>query len=344
MEGLDVLQKSTNGCSITAGSFRTFAISTKKNGHVTQCLAVADLVGVKIEAVLQIRGLNKALPEWQRELEKLYWIFPAIKMAWTFRKGEYLILASGRSVLPACRLIKFLRGNEVFILFIGSPKKWTTNCADLMLRPQHERELGVDEEKRYPWCPKQVWVNSPICNPLPVSKEEGCEVVILLGGLNITYGDEITDYSDFLNRLDTISAQHSLSIIFSRRTKKSVQNAIKKRFAPTNVKLIEATDRQGFLNACESAGAFIVTPDSITMVVEACATGKPVYIPDLPVRRVETRNHRFIEMTIAKKYAKHFDGNINFARSYIERKDIENARQVMTGYITSWSKEYVNQS
>ena len=28
-------------------------------------------------------------------------------------------------------------------------------------------------------------------------------------------------------------------------------------------------------------------------------------------------------MTIAKKYAKHFDGNINFARSDIERKDIE---------------------
>lgn len=334
-----VSQENTARVAQDSDTIRSFVLSTAKNGHVTQCIAVGDLLGIEIEEVLQEPGVNKSLPEWRREIEKVRWIWPALRHAWRFRKGRYIILASGRSVLPACRLIKKLRGNNVFILFIGSPKKWTTRCTDVMLRSIHEREAHLDEDNRYPWNPKQVWVDAPICRPLPVSQAKSTGVAVLLGGLNITYGDEVSDYTAFLEHLDALVTSRPVSIVFSRRTKPDVEKMIRARYADRPVTLIDAADRQGFLDVCESAGAFVVTPDSITMVAEACATGKPVYTAQLPVKRTGTRNHRFIETTLEKGYAQEFDGEINFERRRVVRSDIENARRTISGYITAWKRD-----
>ncbi|MDA9865283.1 mitochondrial fission ELM1 family protein [bacterium] len=318
---------------------RTFVLSTAKNGHVTQCIAVADLIGKDIEDVLQIPGLNKALPNWLMEVDKIRWFLPALRMAWKFRKGKFLILASGRSALVACRFIKVLRGNNVLILFIGSPKNWTAKCADIMLRPEHEREDDSVEDNRYPWNPKQVWVNSPICRPLPVSGKDRNEVAVLLGGLNITYGDEIDDYSAFLEQLEPLIEAHPVSIVFSRRTKAEVIEAVEQRFGHTNAKMVDAADRQGFLDACEGASAFVVTPDSITMVAEACATGKPVYTAKLPLKRSDTRNHRFIETSLKNGYAQEFEGDISFERCSVSRDDVDIARRDISTYVEAWLRD-----
>lgn len=318
---------------------RAFILSTAKNGHVTQCIAVADLIGLEIEEVIQETGLNKALPEWQRELSKVRWVLPALRMVWRVRQGRFIILASGRSVLLACRLIKIVRGDNVFIVFIGSPKKWTRNCCDVMLRPEHEREEDQVEENRYPWNPKQVWIDAPICRPLPVSTTKGDGVTVLLGGLNMSYGDDVADYSAFIDSLDTLVQSHPVSIVFSRRTKPAVEKAFQQRFSKTNANLIEAQDRQGFLDACAGAGAFVITPDSITMIAEACATGKPVYTAKLPVRLSGTRNHRFVETALEKGYAQQFEGEINLERRSIERTDIDAARRDITGYINAWMRD-----
>lgn len=337
--GHGVSQESPARLAEDSDTVRSFVLSTAKNGHVTQCIAVGDLLGVEIEEVLQEPGVNKSLPEWRREIEKVRWIWPALRHAWRFRKGRYIILASGRSVLPACRLIKKLRGDDVFILFIGSPKKWTTRCTDVMLRSKHEREEHLDEDNRYPWNPKQVWVDAPICRPLPVSNKNARGIAVLLGGLNITYGDEVADYTEFLEDLDRLVKTQPVSIVFSRRTKPAVEKLIRARYANSSATLVDAPDRQGFLDACEGAGAFVVTPDSITMVAEACATGKPVYTARLPVKRTGTRNHRFIETTLQKGYAQEFDGEINFDRRTVVRADIEAARQTIGGYIEAWKRD-----
>lgn len=319
-------------------SVQSFVLSTAKNGHVTQCIGVANLLGADVKDVLQIRGLNKALPKWRRHLDKVNWLIPTLRMIWKFRKGRFFIISSGRSVLPACRWIKLLRGDNVFILYVGSPKTWTTNCADVMIRTQHERVPNADEDNRYPWKPKQVWIKSPICRPLPVSSDKQNGVAVLLGGLNITYGDNAEDYRDFIDNLGALVAAHPVSIVFSRRTKPEVKNAIEQRFKHTNARLVDAVDRQGFLDACEGAGAFVVTPDSITMVAEACATGKSVYTAKLRLKRKETRNHRFIETHLQNGYVHPFEGTVNFDRRAVDRPDVEAARGDLTGYIQAWKK------
>ena len=317
---------------------KAYILSTAKKGHVTQCMAVADLLGLEVEEVLEVRGINKALPVWRREIAKVGWLFAALRMAWRFRKGKIILFASGRSVLPSCRLLKILRGNQLFIVFIGSPKKWKTQCADVMLRPVHERESGRDEDRRYPWNPKQIWVDAPICRPLPVASTDMRKIAVLLGGLNITYEDSAQSYDDFLGKLEGLVQTSPVSIVFSRRTKRSVQEAVRQRFDRTTAEVIAAEDQDGFLRACNQAGAFLVTPDSITMLAEACATGKPVYVAKIPVKRTGTRNHRFVGKTIDGGYAEEFDGEVSFERRQVDRDDVEHARRELAGAIRNWLK------
>lgn len=317
---------------------RTFVLSTAKNGHVNLCIAVAELIGVDVAQVIQVPGSNKALPPWRKKLGQMRWFIPAVQMVWRCRRGEILVLASGRSILFACRLLKILRRDKVFIIYIGSPRTWTANATDVMLRADHERELGRDEGNRYHWKPKQVWVDAPICRPLPVSGGHETEVVVLVGGVNATYGDEAADYGDFLDKLETLVENHPVRIAFSRRTKPSVKAAFKHRFEQTAAKLVEAADRQGFLAACEAAGAFVVTPDSITMVAEACATGKPVYTARLPVKLDDSSNYRFIETNLKHGHAQQFDGAVNFDRRAVDRSDVEAARRDLIGYIQAWQQ------
>jgi mitochondrial fission protein ELM1 len=320
-------------------STKAYILSAAKTGHVTQCMAVADLLGLEIEEVLQERGINKALPVWRREIAKIGWLFAALRTAWRFRKGKLILLASNRSVLSSCRLLKILRGNQVLILYIGSPKKWKTHCADIILRLEHEREPGRDEERRYPWHPKQVWLDAPICMPLPVAETDAGKVAVLLGGLNISYADEAKDYADLLDQLEVLAQSVPVTIVFSRRTKQSVEDAVHQRFSQTKAELVAAEDRDGFLRACKEAGAFVVTPDSITMIAEACATGKPVYVARLPVKRTGTRNHRFVETNLQNGHIKEFDGEISFERRDFDRSDIEAARRDLSRFIQAWMND-----
>lgn len=317
---------------------RSFVLSTAKNGHVNLCIAAAELIGAEIGQTIQIPGSNKALPAWRKKLGQTRWFIPAVQMLWRCRRGEVLIFASGRSVLLACRLLKLLRRDKVFIIYVGSPRTWTSHATDVMLRADHEREQGRDEDNRYPWKPKQVWVDAPICRPLPVSGRHQTDVAVLVGGLNATYGDEAVDYSDFLAKLEKLVAMHPVSIVFSRRTKPAVSAAFQQRFEQSSARLVEAADRQGFLAACEAAGAFVVTPDSITMVAEACATGKPVYTARLPVKANDSSNYRFIETTLKHGHAQQFDGTVNFDRRAVDRPDIKAARRDLIGYIQAWKQ------
>ena len=315
---------------------RTFVLSTAKNGHVTQCIAVANLIGFEIENVFQIPGLNKSRHKRLRDFGKLRYLPAALRMVWKSRRGKILIVASGRSVLTACRLLKRVYGNKVCIVYVGSPKTWTRKCADIMLRRHYDREPGRDEDNLYAWQPKQVWIQSPICRPLPVSASAQAGVAVLVGGVNSTYADKAEDYGDFLDKLDTLIKSHSVSIIFSRRTRACVKKTMEQRFGRTGATLVDASDRQGFLAACENAGAFVVTPDSITMVAEACATGKPVYTVDLPVRNRETKIYRFVETNLSDGHVEQFDGGISFEPRSFDRKDIEAARLELTAHIEDW--------
>ncbi len=313
-----------------------YVLSTAKKGHVTQCIAVAELLGIEIIDVLEERGVNKEYSDLRREMAKVGWLFAALRMAWKFRNGRFVILSSGRSVLPSCWLLKMLRGDNLFLIHIGSPKKWKKRCVDVMLRAEHEREAGRDEDHRYPWNPKQVWIDAPICRPLPVGAPNQKGVAVLVGGLNITYGDNVDAYTTFLDDLEKLVPVAPVSIVFSRRTKPAVKRAFQERFAGTSAVLINAEDQQGFLHACETAGAFVVTPDSITMIAEATATGKPVYVGRLPEKRKGTRNHRFVGTAFKNGHIAEFVGVVDFERRVTDLSYIERARQELDNHIQTW--------
>jgi len=66
---------------------------------------------------------------------------------------------------------------------------------------------------------------------------------------------------------------------------------LKKNLLNKNFIFILPNSKQvSYLNAISFAKAIIVTSDSVSMVTEACSTGKPTYIIDIP-----TKSKKFID-------------------------------------------------
>ncbi len=174
---------------------------------------------------------------------------------------------------------------------------------------------------------------------MPGAGKPGSRVAVLLGGLNITYRDDVAAHEEFLSQVEALARTEQVSVVFSRRTKAPVKEEVERRFAGTGVTLVGTEDRQGFLDACETAGAFVVTPDSITMIAEACATGKPVYIGQLPIKRSGTRNHRFVNIALERGRAEAFTGKVDFRGRDIDLAYKERARREMWAHLSAWESD-----
>ena len=61
----------------------------------------------------------------------------------------------------------------------------------------------------------------------------------------------------------------------------------------------------GFLGLADRV---VVTSDSVNMVCEACATGKPVHV--IPLGRAPRRRRRFLDTMVAEGYIRWFDGRL----------------------------------
>jgi len=63
------------------------------------------------------------------------------------------------------------------------------------------------------------------------------------------------------------------------------------------------------------ADFLIVTGDSISMISEACSTGKPTYVY-MPSNSLEKKHLRFCNQMIEQGYVKRFDGNVSILEKY----------------------------
>ena len=76
-----------------------------------------------------------------------------------------------------------------------------------------------------------------------------------------------------------------------------------------------------YLNAISFAKAIIVTSDSVSMVTEACSTGKPTYIIDIPTK--SKRFSLFIKNLIHLKLAYYLKNSISLKTKKKTLNDID---------------------
>jgi len=82
--------------------------------------------------------------------------------------------------------------------------------------------------------------------------------------------------------------------------------------------VVDTVDKQAYLSAYALATYIIVTCDSISMISEAMASGKPIYVAHMKVKRNNYRFKRFFElfesMGIIKNHISPHDKNWTYKK------------------------------
>ncbi|KAJ1270902.1 hypothetical protein BS78_06G086300 [Paspalum vaginatum] len=224
----------------------------------------------------------------------------------TFEKeGPALVVACGRDTTPYASSIRCLAPDNVFVIQIQHPR-FRLDRFDLVVTPRHDYyALTAKGQQEVPWLLRR-WITpqeppgpnvvvtagalhqadsaalrfaaadwhaelAPLPKPL---------VVVNIGGptRNCKYDVDLAE--QLVNSLhNVLKTCGSVRISFSRRTPLQISDVILKEFSThPKIYIWDGEDPNPHLGHLAWADAFIVTADSISMLSEACSTGKPVYV------------------------------------------------------------------
>ncbi|XP_030485142.2 mitochondrial fission protein ELM1 isoform X2 [Cannabis sativa] len=221
------------------------------------------------------------------------------------KDGPLLVVASGRDTICVSSTIKRLAPESVFVVQIQHPRTHL-NRFDLVITPRHDYyPLTPHAQKQIPWFLRR-WITP--------REPPGRNVVLTLGALHqadsaalkkaaSAWHDELAllpkplvvvniggpsrncRYDvDLANQLacmlqNVLPSCGSVRISFSRRTPKKVSKVFVKELS-TNPKVYiwNGEGPNPHLGHLAWADAFVITADTVSMLSEACTTGKPVYV------------------------------------------------------------------
>ncbi|KAL9996968.1 putative mitochondrial fission protein ELM1 [Helianthus debilis subsp. tardiflorus] len=221
------------------------------------------------------------------------------------KDGPLLVVACGRDTISIASSIKKLASENVFVVQIQHPRT-QLNRFDLVVAPQHDYyALTAHAQEQVPRLfRKYITPNEPPSKnvvltvgalhqvdfaalrsaaiawhdefaPLPKPL-----IVVNIGGptSHCKYGTDLS--KQLINYLRGIlDSCGSVRISFSRRTPDKVANSVRKELGDhPKIYVYDGEEPNPHMGHLAWADAFIVTADSISMLSEACSTGKPVYV------------------------------------------------------------------
>ncbi|CAN1772278.1 Mitochondrial fission protein ELM1 [Linum perenne] len=221
------------------------------------------------------------------------------------KDGPLLVVASGRDTIPVASSIRRLASENIFVVQIQHPRS-NLSRFDLVITPHHDYyPLTPHGQQQVPWFLRR-WITSreppderviltvgalhradsaalrtaasvwheelqPLPKPL---------LVVNIGGPtgNCRYGADLAmQLTDMLQNV--LWSCGSVRISFSRRTPEKVSQVLLKAFSSNlKVHIWDGEDPNPHMGHLAWADAFVITADSVSMLSEACSTGKPVYV------------------------------------------------------------------
>ncbi|CAL9766421.1 unnamed protein product [Musa acuminata subsp. burmannicoides] len=224
----------------------------------------------------------------------------------TFEKeGPLLIVASGRDTISVASSIKRLAPESVFVIQIQHPRS-RLDRFDLVVTPRHDYyALTANGQQEIPrilrWCitPKEPPGRNVVLSVGALHQADSAALriaatawhdelaplpkpllVVNIGGptRNCKYGSDLA--TQLVGSLQNVLAScGSVRISFSRRTPKKVSDIILQELSKhPKIYIWDGEDPNPHMGHLAWADAFVITADSISMLSEACSTGKPVYV------------------------------------------------------------------
>jgi len=281
-----------------------------KVGLRSQVVGVAEAVGLPFEEKkLSIRYPWKGLPPL------LWWNATAaagpdgdrLTPPWP----RLVIAAGGRSAAPALAIRTRNRGRTV-VVQIQDPKIRPARF-DLMIVSDHDKVRGpnvmVSLGAVHPVTPAKLAAGAAIWAPrlthLPHPR-----IAVVIGGDNGVYRltpEIMTRIADQLAQLVRDGA--GLMITTSRRTGAEAEAILRAKLAGPNVEIWSGAGDNPYFGYLGLADHILVTADSVSMITEASASGKPVQV--LPLEGGSKKFERFHHAMCAAGITRPFDGRLH---------------------------------
>ncbi|MCH9644338.1 MAG: mitochondrial fission ELM1 family protein [Gammaproteobacteria bacterium] len=228
-----------------------------------------------------------------------------------------LLICSGRKTVSAALAIKKLSHGKTFTIFVQNPRV-NPHLFDAIIAPEHDYIKGPnvittigalnDISKQKLETAKQQIESEVTQLKKPI-------ISILLGGSNTSYSLTLKHTQQICNQIKKISKAHPGTILLStsRRTGQQNRELLTKQLAhEKDIKVINEDSDIPYTSILSLSQHILVSNDSVSMISEACATGKPVYLLRLPQYNENKRkNAQFINKLMQLGYVRYFNGQLN---------------------------------
>jgi len=283
-----------------------WVLSDGKPGMENQCRGLAEALGC--DPVVKRIAVR---PPWSRLPPQLWWR----PLAAIGPEGDQisppwpdLLVATGRQTVAPAAAIRRLACGRTFAVQIQDPTI-SPRHFDLVVVPQHDRLRGdnvtttlgalhrVTPARLAAEAPRFAGLLDSLPRPL---------VAVLVGGSNGAYRLTAALARELGERLAALARRGAgLAITPSRRTGADNEAALKAGLGDAPAFVWDGSGENPYFGLLAHADTILVTGDSVSMVSEACSTGKPVYVIPLHGRsRKFDRFHAELERRgITRRFA-----------------------------------------
>ncbi|MBO0904153.1 mitochondrial fission ELM1 family protein [Jiella sonneratiae] len=286
-----------------------WTVSEVKAGTLTQCLGVARFIDPDPHVVT----VRKEFRWWKPTLSHLFDL-------WRLRQPDVIISCGGQA-LSHTMLIAGLCRRRPLTVHLAGPKPEYEDRYDLVFVSRHD--WTSEREKKPNFHPmigvphrvdtEEMEARRPAAKAR-LAPQEGPVATVLVGGPNKAYHYDEATVARLVATIRGLAAEGWTVLVSTSRRSPA---ALQERLAGLGEPRIVIWDRQGenpFRDYLAAADALVITKDSVTMLCEALATGKPVYAFDLAHRPANPHLDKFeryhADMSETLGLTRRFEGSL----------------------------------
>ncbi len=255
---------------------KTWIVSNGAIGFETQALGVAEALGVSPV----IKRVDQQAP-WR-------WLAPWGPVA---NAGEIvspwpdLVIAGGRQSIPFARMIRRRARGRTFVAILQHPRV-PPSWFDFIWAPAHDRLSGPNVFSTllspHRLTPQRLAEEAQRIAP-EIAHLPAPRIAVLLGGANAVYRFDEQAAAELGSQLADVAKRYGAGLMVtpSRRTGERQAAIIRASIKEVPAVMWNGEGANPYFGYMGSADVVLVTCDSVNMVGEAAATGKPVYVIEL---------------------------------------------------------------
>ena len=269
-------------------NYKIWTLTDGSQGMISQVVGLAQEFGTEI---VQIK--TDLLFPWSLLQPG---ILPTYK--WIFKNTipkpyrPNIIISCGRKSVYLSTFLK-KKYNDIINIHIQNPKI-SFKKFNFIIAPNHDGIDGYNVIKSlgalHKFSPEIV---SGVKNTFNISTNN--LVTCIIGGQNQHYYFNEKEAKDICFKIKTLKVKNpniNLLVLTSRRTDSSIKKIFKEKLSLIST-LWLGEGENPYTFALKYSSNFIVTSDSTSMISESAISGRPIYIYQLPFKRVSKRFEKF---------------------------------------------------